>query len=198
LKRSGLAHLTRTACLVGLTSLTLAITPGEGLLIIAEALKPDWVTLKPYEAASAGSDPGPREERLRSAVDGLRRAGIRVMLLVQPELDVVKFAAGLGVQGVSLHAGAYGASFGGGDQDRELETLENAAEYAQKLGLRVRVAEGIDFRNGGPLFGIKAATGFEVGHALVARAVLVGMEAAVREMIGLMRTARSTVLQYRA
>jgi pyridoxine 5-phosphate synthase len=180
------------------TSLTLTIAPSESLLIIAEALKPDWVALVPNETAVPGADLNSRESGLRAAVDGLRRAGIRVLLLVQPELDVVKSAAGLGVQGVSLHAGSYAGSFGTADEEREHEALENAAEYAQKLGLRVRLAEGVDFRSGGPLFGIKAVDGFEVGHALVARAVLVGMEAAVRELIGLMRTARSAVPQYRA
>jgi pyridoxine 5-phosphate synthase len=180
------------------TSLTLSIAPSEALLIIAEALKPDWVTLVPADKAASGSDLSSQESGLRAAVDELRRAGIRVMLLVQPDLDVVKFAAGLGVQGVSLHAGSYAGSYGTGDQERECESLENAAEYAQKLGLRVRVSEGVDFRNGGPLFGMRAVSGFEVGHALTARAVLTGMEAAVRELIGLMRSARSQVPQYRA
>lgn len=180
------------------TSLTLSITPSEALVIIAEALKPDWTILVPADQAASGSDLSAQESELRAAVDELRRAGIRVMFLVQPDLDVVKFAAGLGVQGVSLHAGSYALSYGTGDQEREYESLENAAEYAQKLGLRVRVSEGVDFRNGGPLFGMRAVGGFEIGHALVARSVVTGMEAAVRELIGLMRSARSQVPQYRA
>jgi pyridoxine 5-phosphate synthase len=139
-----------------------------------------------------------REEALGPAVEMLRRAGIRVGLLVQPDLDLVKLAAGLGVQGVSLHAGSYAERFGTAGEEREFEAIQNAAEYAQKLGLRVRVAEGTDFRNGGPLFGIAAVAAFEVGHALVARALLAGIGEAVRELVGLMRAARPVVPQYRS
>ncbi len=180
------------------TSFMLAIAPSEPLLLVAEALKPDWVTLVPAGAGASGHELNGRDDGLRPAVEGLRRAGIRVGLLVQPDLDLVKLAGGLGVQGVSLHAGAYAVRFGSPDEQRELEALENAAEYAQKLGLRVRVAEGVDFRNGGSLFAMAAVQAFEVGHALMARAMLVGIGEAVRELIGLMRSARPAVPQYRA
>jgi pyridoxine 5-phosphate synthase len=181
------------------TSLTLTIAPSDALLVIAEALRPDWVNLVP---GGGGSPAGPagasgQEDGLRGAVETLRQGGLRTSLLIQPDLDLVKMAAGLGVQAVSLHAGAYAAQFGSADEAREREMIQNAAEYAQKLGLRVRVAEGIDFRNGEPLFGMGAVSGFEVGHALVARAVLVGVDAAVRELIGLMRTARRPALEFR-
>jgi pyridoxine 5-phosphate synthase len=185
------------------TSFMLAIVPSEPLLLVAEALKPDWVTLVPAGAGVSGAGVSGRElsgrdDGLRPAVESLRRAGIRVGLLVQPDLDLVKLAAGLGVQGVSLHAGSYAARFGSPDEQREIEALQNAAEYAQKLGLRARVAEGVDFRNGGPLFAMGAVQAFEVGHALMARAMLVGIGEAVRELIGLMRSARPAVPQYRA
>jgi len=217
------------------TSFTLAIAPSEPLLLVAEALRPDWVTLVPPGASSSGTaravgsgaapgSPGPgapgtpgdgsygshgshgstgrdltgREEGLGQAVEMLKRAGIRVGLLVQPDLDLVKLAAGLGVQGVNLHAGSYAERFGTAGEEREFESIENAAEYAQKLGLKVRIAEGADFRNGGPLFGIGAVAAFEVGHALMARALLAGIGEAVRELIGLMRAARPAVPQYRS
>jgi len=186
------------------TSLTLTIAPGDALLVIAEALRPDWVNLvpggdsAPGGGAAGGVAAGGREDGLRAAVDTLRQAGIRTSLLIQPDLDLVKMAAGLGVQAVSLHAGAYAAQYGGPGEAREREMIQNAAEYAQKLGLRVRVAEGIDFRNGEPLFAMGAVNGFEIGHALVARSVLVGVDAAVRELIGLMRTARAAGPQFRA
>lgn len=180
------------------TSFMLAIAPSEPLLLVAEALKPDWVTLVPAGGGASGRELSGRDDGLRPAVEGLKRAGIRVGLLVQPDLDLVKLAAGLGVQGVSLHAGSYAARFGSPDEQREIEALQNAAEYAQKLGLRVRVAEGVDFRNGGPLFAMGAVQAFEVGHALMARAMLVGIGEAVRELIGLMRSARPAVPQYRA
>ncbi len=186
------------------TSLTLTIAPSDSLLVIAEAVKPDWVNLTPgppgVGAAGAGSGAYAtgKDDGLRGAIDMLRQGGVRTSLLVQPDLDVVKMAAGLGVQAVSLHAGRYAEQIGLPAEAREREMIQNAAEYAQKLGLRVRVAEGIDFRNGEPLFALSAVNGFEVGHALVARAVLVGVDAAVRELIGLMRTARPAVPQYRA
>ncbi len=172
------------------TSLNLAIAPSEPLLLVAEALKPDWVTLVPADQG-AGEGLGP-------AVEMLRRAGVGVGLLIQPDLDLVKLGAGIGVQGVSLHAGAYAERFGTPDEERERELLENAADYARKLGLRVRIANGVTFRNGGPLFGIGSVQAFEVGHALASRALLVGIAEAVRELIGLMRAARPVVTQYRS
>ncbi len=185
------------------TSLTLTIAPRDALLVIAEALRPDWVNLVPGGEAAAGAGVsgggagaagggaigGGKEDGLRAAVETLRQAGIRTGLLIQPDLDLVKAAAGLGVQAVSLHAGAYAAQYGMPDEAREREMIQNAAEYAQKLGLRVRVAEGLDYRNGEALFALGAVHGFEIGHALVARSVLVGVDAAVREFLGLMRTA---------
>lgn len=182
------------------TSLTLTIAPTDALLVIAEALRPDWVNLVPGGgAAPAGAaGAGGKEDGLRGAVETLRQGGLRSSLLIQPDLDLVKMAAGLGVQAVSLHAGAYAAQFGAAGEARECEMIQNAAEYAHKLGLRVRVAEGIDFRNGEPLFAMGAVNGYEVGHALVARAVLVGVDAAVRELIGLMRTAHPAGPPFRA
>jgi pyridoxine 5-phosphate synthase len=176
------------------TSLTLAIEPAEPLVLVAEAVKPDCVTLVP---AAAGAD-GAEDRAVLSALEVLRRSPLRVDLQVAPDLDRVKQAAGLGVQGVTLHAGAYTASFGTAAEERELEALQNAAEYAQKLGLRVRVTGAIDYRNAGPLFAIGAVQGFVVGHALAARAVVTGIGDAVRELIGLMRSARLAVPQYRA
>jgi pyridoxine 5-phosphate synthase len=172
------------------TTFTLAIAPSEPLLLVAEALKPDWVTLVPSVSA-----PG---DGLGPAVEMLKRSGIVVGLLIPPDLDMVKMAAGAGVQGVSLHAGSYAERFGTSDEEREREALENAAEYARKLALRVRVAEGVTFRNGEPLFGMNAVQSFEVGHALASRAVLVGIGEAVRELLGVMRAARMQVPQYRS
>jgi pyridoxine 5-phosphate synthase len=190
------------------TSFTLTIAPRDALLVIAEALRPDWVNLVPGGDAAAGaggpaaSSPtgaaGGKEDGLRAAVETLRQAGIRTSLLIQPDLDLVKTAAGLGVQAVSLHAGAYAAEYGAPGEAREREMIQNAAEYAQKLGLRVRVAAGIDYRNGEALFALGAVHGFEVGHAIVARSVLVGVDAAVRELLGCMRTARAAGLLVRA
>ncbi len=181
------------------TALTLTIAPSEPLLVIAEALKPEWVTLVPSTGGpGGGGEIVGREANLRGAVEGLRQSGIRLSLLLQPDLDLVKMAAGLGVQAVNLHAGAYAEHYGTPEESRECEMIRNAAEYAQKLGLKVRVAGGIDFRNGEPLYRVDAVNGFEIGHALVSRAVLVGMDTAVREMIGLMRTALPAVSQFRA
>ena len=182
------------------TSLTLTIAPTDALLVIAEALRPDWVNLVPGGGTAPAGAPGAsgKEDGLRGAVETLRQGGLRSSLLIQPDLDLVKMAAGLGVQAVSLHAGAYAAQFGAAGEAREREMIQNAAEYAQKLGLRVRVAEGIDFRNGEPLFAMSAVNGYEVGHALVARAVLVGVDAAVRELVGLMRTAHPAGPPFRA
>jgi pyridoxine 5-phosphate synthase len=183
------------------SSFNLAIAPTEGLLAIAEAVKSDQVTLVP-----AADGPGKvddrdmtsRDEDLRQAIERLKRAGIRVGLLVQPDLELVKQAVALGAQSISLHVGAYAEADERGEAERELETVQHAAEYARKLGLRVRAAGGVHVRNCEPLFKIESIQEHEVGHGLMARAVIIGLGEAVRELSGLMRAARSFVPQYRA
>jgi len=183
------------------SSFHLSIAPTEGLLTIAEALAPDHVTLVPVSDAAgetAGEDLGAREDDLRGAIERLGRTGARVGLVVEPDLELIKQAAGLGAQAVSLHLGAYAQAGEPSRADQELEALRNAADYARRLGLRVRAAGGAHVRNCEPLFAIESIQEHEIGHGLVARAVLIGLGEAVRELIGLMRAARSLVPQYRA
>jgi pyridoxine 5-phosphate synthase len=183
------------------SSFNLTISPTEGLLAITEALKPDQVTLIPSAEASAevgDQDLADHDQDLRGAVEGLQRAGMRVGLVVQPDLELIKQAAGLGAQAISLHLKGYANAADPSAAEQELEALRNAADYARKLGLRVRAAGGVHVRNCEPLFEIESIHEHELGHGLMARAVLIGLGEAVRELIGLMRAARSLVPQYRA
>lgn len=182
------------------SSFTLHIAPSDALLAIAEAVKPDLVTLVPGDEGpeSLEQDPSEREDDLQHAVEQLKRAGVRVGLLVQPDLELVQTAADLGAQAVSIHTGGYVRAFGTPEMDQELETLRNAADYARRLGLRVRSAGGANVRNFEPLIELDSIQEHEVGQGLLARAVLIGLGEAVRELSGLMRAARPLVPQYRA
>ncbi|MGD8395868.1 MAG: pyridoxine 5'-phosphate synthase [Candidatus Eiseniibacteriota bacterium] len=180
---------------------TLAIAPTEGLQAIAEAIKPDHVVLVPTADADgeeSDQDLAAREDDLRHAVERLRRVGTRVGLLVQPDLELVKHAAEIGAQSVSIHIGGYARATDQTGIERELETLRNTADYAAKLGLRARTAGGVHPRKYEPLFEIDSFQEHELGHGLLARALMVGLGEAVRELSGLMRAARSLVPQYRA
>ena len=174
----------------------LSIVVSEGLLAIAEAVKPDWVTLVPgAEESAPGQDLS--EADLGQAIDRLRRAGSQVALRLTPDLEMVKQAAGLGAHGISLDLQGYTDADDPSEASGKLEELRNGADYAHKLGLLVRTAGAISVRNADRLFEISSIAEHEVGQGLMARGVLIGLEAAVRELLGLLRTARPLVPQYR-
>ena len=183
------------------STFSLAIAPTAGLMAIAEAIKPDQVTLVPMSDSGADDeeyDLTSREDDLRQAIESLRRGGSRVGLLVQPDLELIKEAAGLGAQSISLHIGGFCRATDSQQVEQTLDDLRNAADYARKLGLRVRTAGGTHLRNCGSLFELESVREYEVGHGLMARAMLIGLGEAVRELLGLMRAARSLIPQYRA
>jgi pyridoxine 5-phosphate synthase len=181
------------------SSFSLAVTVSEAMLAIAEAVKPDWVLLVPDRDAGE-TVPGHElsESALRQAIDRLKRVGIRVGLRLGADLEMVKQAAGLGAHGISLDVTAYTGATDDLNAEAELEGLRNAADYAHKLGLRVRSAGGLSVRNCEPVFDLRSIGEHEMGHGLMARALLIGLDAAVRELLGLMRAARPLVPQYRA
>ena len=181
------------------SSFSLAIAPTEGLLAIADAVKPDQVTLVPtVETEGIDQDMTARGADLRSAIERLQRSGVRTGLLVQPDLELVKEAASLGAQSISLYVGTYSRATGAQEVEQDIDALRNAADYARKLGLRVRTVGGSNVRNCEPLFELESIHEYEVGHGLMARAMLIGLGEAVRELLGLMRAARSLIPQYRA
>lgn len=150
-------------------------------------LKPAWVTLVPETreelTTTGGLDAVFLQSSLRSLVREYRTADIRVSLFVDPLLDQVKMAAKLEADAVELNTGVYADLPYGADASVELAKLKEAARLSTRLGLRVLAGHGLDLRNVGPVAAIQEIEELNIGHSIVGRAVLIGMEKAVREMI---------------
>ena len=128
-------------------------------------------------------------EKVGRAVETLKAAGIVVSLFIDPDLAQLDAAAKAGADYVELHTGTY-SNTAGAARAAELERLKKAAEYAHKLGIRVNAGHGIDYENIDGILEVPHLCELNIGHSIVGRAIMVGMEQAVREMIELMKPYR--------
>jgi pyridoxine 5-phosphate synthase len=181
------------------TRLNLEMGLAPEILAIALRLRPDWVTLVPEKrkelTTEGGLDVRGDVARIRKAVKRLRDRGIVVSLFVDPDRGQLEAAAETCADSVELHTGAY-ANASGPERDRALAVLREAAAFARgQQGLGVHAGHGLTYLNTAPVAGIPEVSDLAIGHSIVARAVLVGMERAVREMKELMLRARNTEFQ---
>ncbi|HLP30696.1 MAG TPA: pyridoxine 5'-phosphate synthase [Geothrix sp.] len=165
-----------------------AATP-EALEAVIPA-KPSWVTLVPESreelTTQGGLDAIFLQGMLKPILRELRGAGIRVSLFVDPVLDQVKMAAKLEADAVELNTGVYADLPMDSDATQELGRLRDAARLASRLGMRVLAGHGLTLHNVGPVAAIPEVEELNIGHSLVGRAVLVGLERAVEEMLAAM------------
>jgi pyridoxine 5-phosphate synthase len=156
-------------------------------------VKPDTVTLVPERreelTTEGGLDVVVGREGLRKVVKNLRDAEIEVSLFIDPDLDQVKAAHRVEAQVVELHTGRYCDARLASDRRKEFGRLVDACKAATKLGLRVAAGHGLNYRNVQPVAALPEIEELNIGHAIVGRAILVGMERAVREMKELLRDA---------
>jgi pyridoxine 5-phosphate synthase len=174
-------------------NLEMAATPE--MVRIARRVKPAWVCLVPEKrtevTTEGGLDLKKGAKRIGNATRELARAGIRVSLFIEPSLVAVRASAALGVQAVELHTGRYCLSKQAGRDaaaSRELRRIAEAARLAEKLGLRPHAGHGIDYENVRDLVAeVPEIVEYNIGHVIVCRAALVGMDQAVREMVAAVR-----------
>ncbi len=173
------------------TQLNLEMAATEEMIGIACSLKPAVCCLVPEKreelTTEGGLDVAGRAENLRHAVESLHSAGIKVSLFVDPERTQIEASRHVGADIVELHTGAYSNACGDGDRRRELETIASGAKCAASLGLRVHAGHGLDYHNVQPVVAIPEISEYSIGHSIIARAVLVGMERAVAEMVALVK-----------
>jgi pyridoxine 5-phosphate synthase len=176
------------------TRLNLEMAVAQEMLRIAYEVKPDIVTLVPERreelTTEGGLDVVSGREAVRKAVKTLRDAEIEVSLFIDPDLDQVKAAHRAEAQVVELHTGRWCDARLAPDRRRELNRILDATKAAAKLGLQVAAGHGLNYQNVLPVAAIPEIEELNIGHAIVAHALLVGMERAVREMKALLRQAR--------
>ena len=156
--------------------------------------RPSWMTLVPESreelTTQGGLDAIFLQGMLRPVMRELRSAGIRVSLFVDPVLDQVKMAAKLEADAVELNTGIYSDLPMDSDATLELGRIRDAARLGSRLGLRVLAGHGLDLHNVGPIAAIPEIEELNIGHSLIGRAVLVGLERSVEEMLAAMAEAR--------
>lgn len=166
--------------------LNLELACVDEMVAIACQVKPDQVTLVPERREEITTEGGlavvGQEDRVGRAVARLREAGIAVSLFLDPDAQQIEAGARLGAEAVELHTGQYALARRGAEQKRQLETLERAAAVVRRLGLALHAGHGLNYHNVVPVAEIDAMHELNIGHAIIARAVFVGLEHAVREM----------------
>lgn len=125
-------------------------------------------------------------QRIQKFVEPLVAAGIEVSLFINPNLDQVYHASKTGAQVIELHTGAYAEAFGEVNEETELTRLKEAAIIAQSLGLKVNAGHGLNYKNVMRMREIPELCELNIGHSIISRALIVGLERAVREMKELM------------
>jgi pyridoxine 5-phosphate synthase len=168
------------------TRLNLEMATALEIVAIAIESLPDEATLVPEKrqelTTEGGLDVIANEVSVRSAIDRLKAAGIHVSLFIDPEPKQIEAASKFGAQAVELQTASYSEAAGEAAIGRELEKLRSATAQAIGLGLHVHMGHGLNYWNVQPIVRIPGVEELNIGHSIVSRAVLVGMERAVREM----------------
>lgn len=180
----------RLAGAVG-TVLNLELATSPDILALACRLRPYQATLVPERreevTTEGGLDVIAGGRRLADAVAQLRDAGIHVSLFVGPDRASLDASRALGVPAVELHTGHYAHTWR--ESDAALDELRAAAAYARSLGLHVHAGHGLTYENVVPVARIPEIEELNIGHSIVSRAVLTGLDEAVRTMGRLIRGA---------
>jgi pyridoxine 5-phosphate synthase len=177
-----------------MTKLNLEMGNTPELVDFALLLQPDEVCLVPEKrqevTTEGGLDLVRHERELGPTMKRLHAAGIRVSLFIDPGLEQVDAAVRLETDMVELHTGGLANSFTEKVEQLELERLRAAAMRASNSGLQVNAGHGINYHNISQVHHIPHLSELNIGHSIVARAMWVGIESAVREMLGLMQNYR--------
>ena len=168
------------------SSLNLEMAADETMATIALRVRPDAVTLVPEQRQELTTEGGlavaDHEDRLTLLIGRLRDAGIPVSLFIDPDPSHIRAAGRVGADAVELHTGHYANSRHSPDIRHAFEALVQGAALARQLGLNVHAGHGLTYHNIRRLTAIEEIEEFNIGHSIIARAVLVGLERAVREM----------------
>jgi pyridoxine 5-phosphate synthase len=176
------------------TRLNLEMAATQEMVKIAYEVKPDIVTLVPERreelTTEGGLDAVGGRDHVRRVVKTLRDADIEVSLFIDADLDQVKSAHRAEANTVEFHTGRYCDARLASDRRKELARLLDACKAAAKLGMQVAAGHGLNYQNVLAVAAIAEIEELNIGHAIVARAIMVGLERAVREMKELLRQAR--------
>ncbi|MDO9307576.1 MAG: pyridoxine 5'-phosphate synthase [Deltaproteobacteria bacterium] len=175
------------------TRLNLEMAATQEMVRIALRIKPEQVTLVPEKrqelTTEGGLDVIINAKQIADTVKRLKDGGIIVSLFVDPNQEQIKAANKTGTDYIEIHTGAYAEAQLWDDRKRELDNIDTAIKLARKVGLGVNAGHGLNYVNVKALAALGGIEEYNIGHSIIARAMLVGLERAVRDMVELIKYA---------
>jgi len=175
------------------TKLNLEMAATQEMVRIALTVKPEQVTLVPEKrqelTTEGGLDVILHQKLITDAVKRLHDGGINVSLFVDPNQEQIKVSSKTGADYIEIHTGAYCEAFGTADMHDELEKIDTAIKLARKIGLGVNAGHGLNYYNIKPVASLGGIEEYNIGHSIISRAILVGLDMAVRDMVELIKYA---------
>jgi pyridoxine 5-phosphate synthase len=173
------------------TKLILEMAATPSMIALALDIKPDCVTLVPEKreelTTEGGLDLIAHQGLIKDAVGQLQNAGIQVSIFIDPDLDQIKIAHKINTDMIEIHTGAFCEAKTRKQRAREFDRIVDAAKIAAKLKLGVNAGHGLCYSTIQAFKGLQEIDEFSIGHSIVSRAVLTGMDQAVRDMLALIR-----------
>lgn len=126
-------------------------------------------------------------EPVRQAIKELKKVGIITAVFIEPDEAMVKSVPHCGADAIEFNTGKYSEARSPAELSNEIARLKNAARFAKSLGIEVHAGHGLNYHNLGPVCSISEIEELNIGHSIISRAIFVGMERAVKDMIGLMK-----------
>lgn len=174
------------------TRLNLEMAATDEMVGIALAVRPDCVTLVPEKreelTTEGGLDVCLHRNLLNKQIALLKQGGICVSLFVDPDLEQIKTSHRVGADAIEIHTGSYCDAVTAELQRNELQKIDTAIRGGRKLGLQVNAGHGLNYTNIIPVLALGGVEEFNIGHSIISRAVLVGLDRAVRDMVALLKS----------
>jgi len=173
------------------TKLNLEMASVPEMANIAKKIKPEVATLVPEKrqelTTEGGLDVISQGKSVKQTVQALQKAGITVSLFIDPNPKQIEAAKKIGADYVEIHTGAFADARNRDQEKREVRKIGEAVDLAFRLGLGVNAGHGLDYHNIKQLLALELIEEFSIGHSIIARALMVGMERAVKEMLSLIK-----------
>jgi pyridoxine 5-phosphate synthase len=172
------------------TKLNLEMGANQEIIKFALDLQPDMVTLVPEKRKELTTEGGlnvtGQKKKIKEVISRMSEAGIPVSLFVDPDSRQISAAADVGATFVEIHTGRYADAEDEAEMDREFDLIAAVAEEAYETGLRVNAGHGLNYLNTARIAALEQIEELSIGHAVITRAVFVGLDQAVREMLALL------------
>lgn len=176
------------------TKLNLEMGAAKDIINIALDIRPDMVTLVPEKreelTTEGGLDVAGQKKKLSKTIAKMNAKDIPVSLFIDPDPKQIKASLDVGATFVEIHTGRYSDAESETERDLEFQLIESAALEAFQMGLRVNAGHGLDYTNTARVAALDTVEELSIGHAVIARAVFVGIDQAVREMLAIIQQAK--------